>query len=64
MYRQRRPARPYDKTTMAPALWKLQFEKGTWPLTVALLYHDPGASDVGTRSAVRHPGHASKLGAT
>lgn len=27
---------PHGKTTMAPALWKLQFETGTWALTVAL----------------------------
>ena len=40
---------PHGKTTMAPALWKLQFEHGTWALTVALPHQAVTAHRFGVR---------------
>ena len=40
---------PHGKTTMAPALWKLQFEHGTWALTVALPHQAVTAHRFGMR---------------
>ncbi|MXZ67583.1 MAG: amino acid deaminase [Acidimicrobiia bacterium] len=40
---------PHGKTTMAPALWKLQFETGTWALTVALPHQAVTAHRFGIR---------------
>ena len=40
---------PHGKTTMAPALWKLQFENGTWALTVALPHQAVTAHRFGIR---------------
>ena len=40
---------PHGKTTMAPALWKLQFENGTWALTVALPHQAVTAHRFGVR---------------
>ena len=40
---------PHGKTTMAPALWKLQFESGTWAMTVALPHQAVTAHRFGIR---------------
>ena len=40
---------PHGKTTMAPALWKLQFETGTWALTVAVPHQAVTAYRFGVR---------------
>ena len=40
---------PHGKTTMAPALWRLQFEHGTWALTVALPHQAVTAHRFGIR---------------
>ena len=40
---------PHGKTTMAPALWRLQFENGTWALTVALPHQAVTAHRFGIR---------------
>ena len=40
---------PHSKTTMAPALWKLHFETGTWALTVALPHQAVTAHRFGIR---------------
>ena len=40
---------PHGKTTMAPALWRLQFENGTWALTVALPHQAVTAYRFGIR---------------
>ena len=40
---------PHGKTTMAPALWRLQFEHGTWGLTVALPHQAVTAHGFGIR---------------
>ena len=40
---------PHGKTTMAPALWRLQFEHGTWGLTVALPHQAMTAHRFGIR---------------
>ena len=40
---------PHGKTTMAPALWKLQFEHRTWALTVALPHQAVTAHRFGVR---------------
>ena len=40
---------PHGKTTMAPSLWKLQFENGTWGLTVALPHQAVTAHRFGIR---------------
>ena len=40
---------PHGKTTMAPALWKLQFENGTWAMTVALPHQAVTAHRFGIR---------------
>ena len=40
---------PHGKTTMAPALWRLQFEHGTWGLTVALPHQAVTAHRFGIR---------------
>ena len=40
---------PHGKTTMAPALWKLQFENGTWALTLALPHQAVTAHRFGVR---------------
>ena len=40
---------PHGKTTMAPALWKLQYENGTWALTVALPHQAVTAHRFGIR---------------
>ena len=40
---------PHGKTTMAPALWKLQFEHGAWALTVAAPHQAVTAHRFGVR---------------
>lgn len=40
---------PHGKTTMAPALWKLQFECGAWALTVAVPHQAATAYRFGVR---------------
>ncbi|WP_420611725.1 hypothetical protein [Candidatus Spongiisocius sp.] len=40
---------PHGKTTMAPALWRLQFEHGTWALTVGLPHQAVTAHRFGIR---------------
>ncbi len=40
---------PHGKTTMAPALWNLQFENGTWAMTVALPHQAVTAHRFGIR---------------
>lgn len=40
---------PHGKTTMAPALWRLQFENGSWALTVALPHQAVTAHRFGVR---------------
>ena len=40
---------PHGKTTMAPALWKLQFECGAWALTVAVPHQAVTAYRFGVR---------------